>query len=91
MLQITLNCYNRFKFCKPYDVWCILLNRQNCTDCNMHMTKPHILMPMCTHVHGSQGMKTLTGGKLSRTNHMAQSKFYIQVYSHGLLNQTLWY
>jgi hypothetical protein len=25
---------------------------------------------MCTHVHGSQGMKTLTGGKLSRTNHI---------------------
>jgi len=25
---------------------------------------------MCTHVHGSQGMKTLTGGKHSRTNHI---------------------
>jgi len=70
MLQITLNCYNRFEFCKPYDVWCILLNRQHCTACNRHMAKPYICSPVCTHVHGSQGMKTLTGGKHSRTNHI---------------------
>jgi len=36
----------------------------------MDMTKPYICTPMCTHVHGSQGMKTLTGGKHSRTNHI---------------------